>query len=67
MIDIKFIWNGSFVGTNHTLIVNGVKHRLCGIVSNEKESEIEALSILKEKYNIDYPIEDIKWEWGGSL
>lgn len=66
-MEIKFIWNGNFVGTSHHMVVNGIKHHLCGPVSDEKEAETEAVSILKEKYNIDYPVDDIKWEWGGCL
>lgn len=64
---IKFIWNSSFAGHNHKMIVNGKTVRLGGVVSNERESTIEAILILKEKYNINMHINDVKWEWGGEM
>ena len=66
-MEIKFYWNGSFAGTNHSMTINGKNIRLGGIVSNENEAKLEAIEILKQDYNTDYNIEDIKFEWGGSL
>ena len=33
-MEIKFYWNESFAGTNHSMTINGNKDRLGGIVSN---------------------------------
>ena len=37
-MEIKFYWNGSFAGTNHSMTINGKNIRLGGIVSNENDS-----------------------------
>jgi hypothetical protein len=66
-MEIKFYWNGSFAGTNHSMTINGKKVRLGGIVSNEEEAKLEAIRILKQDYNIDYNIDEIKFKWGGCL
>jgi hypothetical protein len=66
-MEIKFYWNGSFAGTNHSMTINGENIRLGGIVSNENEAKLKAVEILKQDYNTDYNIEDIKFEWGGRL
>jgi len=66
-MEIKFYWNGSFAGTNHNMVVNGKEIRLGGIVSSEDEAKNEAINILKWEYDIDYKIEDILFQWGGSL
>lgn len=64
---VKFIWNSSFAGTNHKIIVNGKTERIGGAVSEEKEATIEAVILLREKYNITYHVKDVKWEWGGEM
>ena len=64
---IKFYWNGSFAGANHSMTINDKNIRLGGIVSNEKEAKLKAIEILKSDYNIDYNSDDIKFEWGGRL
>lgn len=66
-MEIKFYWNGSFAGTNHSMTINEKEVRLGGIVSNEDEAKLEAIEILKRDYNIDYNIDKIKFEWGGRL
>ena len=66
-MEIKFYWNGSFAGTNHSMAINGKNIRLGGIVSNENEAKLKAVEILKQDYNTDYNIEHIKFEWGGRL
>ena len=68
MSKIKFFWNGSFAGTNHSMkIDDGSEIRLGGVVSNSEEAKVEAIRILKENYNIDYNPDDINFEWGGRL
>jgi hypothetical protein len=49
------------------MIINGKTVRLGGVVSTSKESTIEAILILKEKYNINMHVNDVKWEWGGEM
>jgi len=66
-MEIKFYWNGSFAGTNHSMTINGKNIRLGGIVSNENEAKLKAVDILKQDYEIDYNVDDIKFEWGGRL
>ena len=66
-MEIKFYWNGSFAGTNHSMTINEKEIRLGGIVSNEDEAKREAIEILKRDYNIDYNVDEIKFEWSGRL
>ena len=66
-MEIKFYWNGSFAGTNHSMDVNGKEVRLGGVVSNEDDAKLEAVEILKQDYGIDYNVDEIKFEWGGRL
>jgi hypothetical protein len=66
-MEIKFYWNGSFAGTNHSMKVNDDEISLGGVVSSENEAKLEAVKILKLNYNIDYKIEDVLFEWGGRL
>lgn len=67
MSEIKFVWNGSFAGRNHSMIINDVEITLGGIVSNPEESKKEAIRILKEDWNIDYDPTKIEFKWGGRL
>jgi hypothetical protein len=66
-MEIKFYWNGSFAGDNHSMTIDGKEVRLGGVVSNEEEAKLEAIEILKRDYNIDYNVDEIKFEWGGRL
>jgi len=66
-MELKFYWNGSFVGSNHSMTVDGKEIRLCGIVSNEEDAKIEAINILKNDYGVELKEVDIKFEWGGRL
>lgn len=66
-MEIKFYWNGSFLGTSHSMKINGEEIILVGPVSNENDAKLEAVEILKRDYNITYNIDEIKFEWGGSL
>ena len=66
-MEIKFYWNGSFLGTNHSMVINGKEIILGEVVSNENDAKLEAVEILKRDYNITYSIDEIKFEWGGSL
>ncbi len=66
-MEIKFYWNGSFAGTNHSMVVNGKEVRLGGVVSNEDDAKLEAVEILKQDYGIDYNVDEIKFEWDGRL
>jgi len=63
---IEFIWNSSFVGTNHSMIIDKQEIMLGGVISNKTEAKQEAIEILKQ-FNIDYKVEDIEFKWGGRL
>jgi hypothetical protein len=66
-MEIKFYWNGSFLGTNHSMFINEKEIILGDVVSNENDAKLDAVEILKRDYNIIYNIDDIKFVWGGSL
>ncbi len=66
-MNIKFYWNGNFAGTNHSMNINGKDIPLGGMVSNETQAKLIAIEILKQDYNINYNIDDIKFEWGGCM
>jgi len=63
-MNIKFTQNGNFVGTQHSMIIDD-KEIFFGVVTNEDEVKPEMVKYLKE--HIDYPIDDIKFVWGGRL
>ena len=65
-MNIKFTQNGNFVGTQHSMIIDD-KEIFFGVVTNEDEVKPEMVKYLKEHYDIDYPIDDIKFVWGGRL
>ena len=65
--EIKFNWNGSFAGPNHSMTINGKEIILGGVVSSEEEAKAEAIRILKEEYNIDYNPNDVNFTFGGRL
>ena len=56
-MEIKFYWNGSFLGTNHSMKINGKEIILVGPISNENDAKLEAVEILKRDYNITYNID----------
>lgn len=66
-MEIKFYWNGSIAGTNHSMVIDGKEIILVGVISSEEEAKLEAVKILKRDYEIDYNVDDIKFEWGGRL
>ena len=41
-MEIKFYWNGSFAGANHSMTINGKEVRLGGVVSNEDEARLKS-------------------------
>jgi hypothetical protein len=66
-MEIKFYWNGSFAGTNYSITINEKEIRLGGVDEDENEAKLKAIEILKYDYNIDYNVDEIKFEWGGRL
>jgi hypothetical protein len=66
-MEIKFYWNGGFLGANYNMTINGKEIRLGGVISNEYDAKLEAIEILKRDYNINYNTDEIKFEWGGCL
>jgi hypothetical protein len=67
-MDIKFIWNGSFVGHTHHLEIDGKVINL-GLHPFENPDVVtkKAIEYLKENYNIDMKPEEVKYQWGGRL
>lgn len=65
-MEIKFYWNGSFVGCSYHMSVNGDQTGL-GFFVSENEAKLNAIKLLKEYYNVDYNIDNIIFEWGGEL
>lgn len=66
-MEVKFYWNGSFVGTEYSMVVNGQDISLGGFNPQPDEAKSEAIHILKESFNIDYPEKEIVFEFGGKL
>lgn len=64
---IEFFWNGSFVGTSHSMMVDGYLSTLGDIGCSRDKAAEQAVKILKEKYNIDYDINEIEFKWGGRM
>ena len=67
MEKIKFMWNGSFVGTTYFILVNGKQYGLGDFGEHIETYKQNAVKLLKEKFDIDYDINDIEFEWGGEL
>lgn len=66
-MNIEFFWNGSFAGTNHSMMIDGKEVFLGNCVSTEKEAKEDALLILREKYGIEINPDEIVFKWGGRL
>ena len=64
-MEIKFIESHSFLGEEMTMVVNGNHHRL--ELNRVKTYAEHAVEILKDIYDIDFKIEDVKFEWDGTL
>ena len=64
-MNIKFKESHSFVGEYMTMEVNGVEYVL--EMNKNQTYEQHAVEILKETYNIDFNIDDVKFEWDGTL
>jgi hypothetical protein len=62
--NIKTIINETITPDN---IHYGKDIPLGGMVSNETQAKLIAIEILKQDYNINYNIDDIKFEWGGYM
>lgn len=64
-MEIKFIESHSFVGEHMTMEVNGNHHRL--EMDKNQTYEQHAVKLLKDIYDVDFNVEDVKFEWDGSL
>lgn len=64
-LKINFIESHSFAGELMILEVNGNQHRL--EMDNDLNYEQYAVRLLKDIYNVDFKVEDVKFEWDGSL
>jgi hypothetical protein len=66
-MEIKFYENGSFVGAEYSMVVNGQDISLGGINPQTDEAKSEAIRILREGFNIDHSEKEIVFEFGGKL
>lgn len=68
-LELKFYWNGSFVGHTYHMEVNGVDVELGlnPLSISEDDAKESIIKILKESYNIEYDKNDIVFEFGGKL
>jgi len=66
-MNIEFFWNGGIAGTNHSMTIDGKEFFLGSCVSTEKEAKEDAVSFLKEAYDVDINPDDIVFKWGGRL
>jgi hypothetical protein len=64
-MEIKFIESHSFVGEHMAMEVNGNQHRL--EMDKNQTYEQHAVKLLKEIYDVDFKLEDVKFEWDGTL
>lgn len=62
---IKFIESHSFVGEEMSMEVGDNQHRL--EMDKNQTYEQHAVKLLKEIYNVDFNVKDVKFEWDGSL
>ncbi len=64
-MEIKFIKSNSFLGEHMTMEVNSNQHIL--EMDRNQTYEQHAVNLLKEIYNIDFFLEDVKFDWDGTL
>ena len=64
-MEIKFIESHSFVGEHMTMEVNDNQH--CLEMDKNQTYEQHAVKLLKEIYDVDFKVEDVKFEWDGTL
>ena len=61
LMEIKFIESHSFIGEHMTMVVNGNTHSL--EMDRTQTYEQHAVKLLKEIYDVDFKVEDVKFEW----
>ena len=66
-MNIEFFWNCSIAGTNHSMTIDGKEFFLGSCISTEKEVKEDAVSLLKEAYDLEINPDDIVFKWGGRL
>lgn len=64
-MEIKFIESHSFIGEHITMEVNGNQHRL--EMDKNQTYEQHGVKLLKDIYNVDFNVEDVKFEWDRTL
>ena len=64
-MEIKFIESHSFVGEHMTMEVYGNQYHL--EMDKNQTYEQHAVKLLKEIYDVDFKLEDVKFEWDGTL
>lgn len=64
-MEIKFIESHSFVGEHMSMVVDGNVHRL-EMDKNQTYAQ-HGVKLLKEIYNIDFNVDNVKFVWDGCL
>lgn len=64
-MEIKFIESHSLIGAHMTMEVNGNRHRL--EMDKNQTYEQHAVKLLKEIYDVDFDVEDVNFDWDGTL
>lgn len=64
-LDIKFTYGSSFVGTSYSMNVNGEDYGFGFDTEDEVKNKI--VDILKNEYNYEIDINDIDFEWDGTM
>jgi len=64
-MEIRFIESHSFVGEYMMMEVDGNQYHL--EMNKDCSYEQHAVKLLKEIYDVDYRVEDVKFEWDGTL
>lgn len=64
-MEIKFIESHSFLGEQTIMEVNGNIHYL--EINENQTYEQHAVKLLKDIYDVDFNVLDVKFKWDGSL
>ena len=64
-MEIKFIESHSFVGEEMSMEVGSNQHRL--EMDKNQTYEQHAVKLLKEIYEVNFNVEDVKFVWDGCL
>lgn len=64
-LNVKFTYGGSFVGTSYSMNVNGKDYSFGFDIEEVVKNKI--VDILKNEYDYEIDIDDINFEWDGTM